>query len=522
MAGKELDVFEARELIRRLKMKQSGRSIASDLCISRETVKRYKDLGEQAGWLSLEDLPSVQTIEKAKAAINKKQSVAHELSSVLPFKSQVEKLLDDSSMTVTVIHQRLKERGYEGSYSSVSRFVSHLRNQKDPEGFCRMEVAPGAEAQVDFGYIGMVYDQVQCKERKAWVFVMTLSHSRHFYAEIVFDQSSWTWLRLHQEAFMTFCGVPAKIVLDNLKAGIIKASMHDPLIQRSYRNLAEHYGFMVSPNRPRTPRHKGKVERNIRYLKQNFLPGRKFRDIADANEQLCKWNEEIASIRIHGTTGWKPLERFEVVEQTALLPLPQVSWSPSVWKEAKLHPDCYVEVEKSFYSAPFRLIGKKLVVQIVGCKVLIFDDLELVVTHQRALAPRSRQTIDDHLPPHKLHMLMATPQGCLKQAEKIGPSVLKWMLRLLENRVADRLRSGMSALQLAKKYSPQRLENACQRSLDFDDIYYGTLKRILIKELDKEPWKHLLPPQSPSADPVEPLKYARQPGYYFSGSKEVH
>jgi transposase len=170
MAGKELDVFEARELIRRLKMKQSGRSIASDLCISRETVKRYKALCEDTGWLLLEELPSVQTIEKAKAAIKKKQSVAHELSSVLPFKPQVEKLLDDSTMTVTVIHQRLKERGYEGSYSSVSRFVSNCLEQQDPEGFCRMEVAPGAEGQVDFGYIGMVYDPVQCKKRKAWVF----------------------------------------------------------------------------------------------------------------------------------------------------------------------------------------------------------------------------------------------------------------------------------------------------------------------------------------------------------------
>jgi hypothetical protein len=74
------------------------------------------------------------------------------------------------------------------------------------------------------------------------------------------------------------------------------------------------------------------MERNIRYLKQNFLPGRKFRDIADANEQLCKWNDEIASICIHGTTGWKSLEIFEDIEQTTLLPLPRVSWSPSVWK----------------------------------------------------------------------------------------------------------------------------------------------------------------------------------------------
>ena len=345
MAGKELDMFEARELIRRLKMQQSGRTIARELSISRETVKRYKALGEQNGWfLPIKELPSVQEIQKAKAAIKKEQPAVQDTSSVLPFQSQVEKLLDDPRMSVMVIHQRLRERGYAGSYSSVSRFVSHCQERKDPEGFCRMEVAPGSEAQVDFGFVGMVHDPDQKKERKAWVFIMTLSHSRHLYAEIVFDQSSWTWLRLHQEAFRFFKGVPAKIVLDNLKAAIIKASVYDPLVQRSYRNLAEHYGFVIAPNRPRTPRHKGKVERNIRYFKQNFLPGRCFRDLVDANEQLCKWNSEIASVRIHGTTGWKPLKRYEEVEQAALLPLPEVPWSPSIWKEAKLHKDCHIEM----------------------------------------------------------------------------------------------------------------------------------------------------------------------------------
>ncbi|MBF0381796.1 MAG: IS21 family transposase [Magnetococcales bacterium] len=520
MAGKEIDVFEARELIRRLKMRQSGRSIATDLQISRDTVRRYKELAEQNEWLSTDELPSVQEIEKSKEAIKEKQLVAHEQSSVLPFESQVKKLLEAPKMTVTVIHQRLQERGFKGSYSSVIRFVRNYRAQQDPEGFCRMEVAPGEEAQVDFGYIGMIYDPVQCKERKAWVFVMTLSHSRHFYAEIVFDQSSGTWLRLHQNAFMAFAGIPAKIVLDNLKAAIIKAAIYDPLVQRSYRNLAEHYGFMIAPNRPHTPRHKGKVERTIRYLKQNFLPGRSFRDIADANEQLCKWNDEIASLRIHGTTGWRPLERFEEVEQEALLSLPDGLWSPSVWKKAKLHPDCHVQIDKSFYSAPFRLIGKKLTVQIVGCQVRIFNGLELEATHQKALSPRTRQTNPDHLPPDKVQLLMATPFGCLQRAENIGPSTLQWMHRLLGNRVTDRLRSGLAALRLADKYSSKRLEAACQRSLDFDDISYGTLKRILVKELDQQPWKHLLPP-SPS-EPIKPSKYARQPDYYFPDSKEIH
>lgn len=314
--------------------------------------------------------------------------------------------------------------------------------------------------------------------------------------------------------------MPAKIVLDNLKAAIIKAAFHDPLVQRSYRNLAEHYGFVISPNLPRMPRHKGKVERTIRYLKQSFFPGRQFRDLTDANEKLWQWNDTVAAVRHHGTTGWQPLLRFEEVEQTALLPLPVGQWNPSVWKEAKLHPDCHVQVEKSFYSAPFRLIWKKLMVQIIGCQVRIFNDLELVVTHTRALAPRTRETKSDHLPPEKVQMWMATPQGCLKQAEEIGPWALKWMKRLLEHQVTDRLRSGLAVLGLAKKFSPQRLEIACQRSLDFDEIRYGTLKRILVKELDKKPWKHLLPP--PSSAPLTPTRYARQPGYYFSGNKKVH
>jgi transposase len=520
MAGKELDVFDARELVRRLRLKQSGRTISREMYISRNTVKAYKEFGKQNGWLSAENLPSAQEIQKAKAVFKEELASAHERSTVEPYRPQVEALLKDSTMTVTVIHQRLRERGYEGSYSSVSRFVGSLRKQKDPEGFCRMEVAPGTEAQVDFGYVGLIYDPAQCKMRKAWVFAMTLSHSRHLYAEIVFDQSSWTWLRLHREAFSFFDGVPAKIVLDNLKAAIIKAAVHDPLVQRSYRDMAEHYGFIISPNRPRTPRHKGKVERTIRYIKQSFLPGRTFRDLEDANGQLEKWNEETASVRTHGTTGWRPVERYAEVERVSLLSLPTAPWSPSVWKEAKLHPDCHVQVEKSFYSAPFRLIGKKLTVQIIGCQVRIFNELELIATHTRALAARSRETKEDHLPPEKVQLLMATPRGCLKQAEAIGPTVLKWMTTLLEHQVTDKLRSGLAALQLAEKYSPQRLELACQRSLDFGEVHYGTLKRILVKELDKEPWKHLLPP--PPSDSDEPLRYARQPGYFFDGSQEVH
>ncbi len=144
MSGKELDVFDAKELIRRLQLKQSGRTIAREMRVSRETVKCYRELGEREGWLDGHPLPEAQEIQKARS-VKKAKPAVQETSSVLPYKAQVEELLKDSKMTVAVIRQRLAERGYSGSYSSVNRFVSRLRDQNDPEGFCRMEVPPGSQ-----------------------------------------------------------------------------------------------------------------------------------------------------------------------------------------------------------------------------------------------------------------------------------------------------------------------------------------------------------------------------------------
>jgi len=518
MAGKELNVFDVRELIRRLRLNQKDRAISREMDIDRKTVRRYRELAEENEWLVGETLPNPIAIAKATKHDNKSQA-PQEISLVLPHKALVEELLKKPGMTATVIHQRLLERGFHGSYSSVYRFVSSLRQQEDPEGFCRLEVEPGSEAQVDFGSFGMLYDPVLDKERRAWAFVMTLSHSRHMYVEVVFDQSSWTWLRLHKEAFRFFGGVPGKIVLDNLKAAIIKAAAHDPLVQRSYRDLAEHYGFVVDPNRPRTPRHKGKVERSVLYYKQNFLPGREFQDLGDANEQVLRWVEEVAGKRIHGTTGWRPLERFEQIERAALRPLPVDEWELATWKEAKLHSDCYIHLEKSFYSAPFRFIGQKLLARISSKQVSIFHDLDLVATHDRATIPRSRKSNPDHFPPDKVRLIMATPQWCLKRAEEIGPATLAWIERYFANGVTEKTRSGFTVLELAKKYTPSRLEAACQRSLDFDEVHVNTIKQILSKGLDQQSWQHLLSP-APSAS-ILPFRYARKSEHFFKDTQEA-
>jgi hypothetical protein len=337
---------------------------------------------------------------------------------------------------------------------------------------------------------------------------MTLSWSRHQYVRFVFDQEVATWLRCHRDAFEWFGGVPRRIVLDNLKAAILKAAIHDPVVQRAYRECAEHYGFLIAPCRPRTPEHKGKVEQGgVHYVKRNFLAGRDLRDRLDADEKVLTWCNGTAGLRTHGTTQEQPLRRFEDVERAALLPLPDAPYALAVWKKAKLHPDCHVVFEKAYYSAPHRLIGESLWVRAADTSVTIFHEHEAIASHPRAVRPGQRRTNPDHLPPDKVAGMMATPTYCLERASAIGPRTFDLVERLLGDRPLDRLRTAQAVLKLAHKYSPRRLEAAVTRALRFDETSYAAIKRILVRGLDLEP----LPLDLGAAAPALPVPLFARP-----------
>ena len=278
----------------------------------------------------------------------------------------------------------VEQHGFGGSYSSLKRFLRRVA-PPTPRATLRLEVDPGEEAQVDFGFGGLFRDPERDRRRRAWAFVMTLSCSRHQYAELVFDQSVATWLRLHRAAFEFFGGVPRRVVLDNLRAAIVHAALYDPEVQRSYREFAEAYGFLIAPCRPRTPQHKGKVEQGgVHYVKRNALAGRDFRDLPDGNRHLLRWVVETAGRRVHGTIKQIPLEVFDHVERAALQPLPVTPWELTEWKRAKLHPDCHVVFAGAYYSGPHRLIGQRLWVRATDLKVELYQDYILVATHRRA------------------------------------------------------------------------------------------------------------------------------------------
>jgi transposase len=501
-----MDVYEVLRLVKRDK---SDRHIASALRLNRKTVGKYRSWAEAEGLLTGE-LPGRDELHQRLQTTWPGKLPPQNVSSVAPYREIIVSLREQGVETAA-IHQRLvDDYGYTGSYSSVWRYVDAMEPQR-PEVVVRVAVKPGEEAQCDFGYAGLLIDPATGELRRAWVFVMTLSWSRHQYVEFVFDQKVETWLLLHRHALEYFGGVVERVVVDNLKAAIIRACWDDPQVQRSYRECAEHYGFLIAPCRPGTPEHKGKVEQGgVHYVKRNFLAGRKPLVITDANQAAWRWLEQVAGQRRHGTTQEKPLERFRKVEQAALHPLPAVPYEPGTWKQVKLHRDCYLSFNRAFYSAPYALVGQSLWVRCGLRTVEVYtQDYQRVAIHDRARQPGERVTNIYHLPPEKVDGLLLSRPLCREQALAVGPATTVVIEGLLNHRPEDRLRTAGRVLRLAQSYTPQRLEAACQRAVHFDDPSFLTVKRILEQGLDLEPVCALAKPAPAQVFVRSPQEFAR-------------
>jgi hypothetical protein len=281
--------------------------------------------------------------------------------------------------------------------------------------------------------------------------------------------------------------VVSKLIIDNPKCAITRACYTDPDVQRSYSELAEGYGFLISPCPVRDPQKKGRVEAGVKYVKNGFVPLRTFRCLTDANEQLTAWVLAKAGNRLHGTTRQKPLEMFAATEKHFLKPLPDVPVEIAVWTRVKLHGNCHVQFEKAYYSAPFRLVHRELMLKATDTTVKLYYDHNLVAAHPLLKRPGQRSTVDEHMPPEAIAYKMQDPQWCLRQAEAVGPACHRLVRRLFADRVLDNLRAAQGVIRLGQKYGAPRLEAACRRALHFDNVKYRTVKSILHQGLDQAP-----------------------------------
>jgi transposase len=389
-----------------------------------------------------------------------------------------------AGLTAQRIYQDLvAEYGFAGKYHSVRRYVRRL-TAAQPLPFRRLECAPGEEAQVDFGS-GIPITTPQGR-RRTHVFRILLSHSRKGYSEAVYRQTTDTFLTCLENAFAYFGGVPRMLVLDNLKAAVVKADWFDPELNPKLRAFADHYGIAILPTKPRTPRHKGKIESGVGYVKKNALKGQVFTSLDEENRHLRHWEETVADTRVHGTTRQQVGKVFAEVERAALRPLPGERFPVFQEGQRWVNRDGHIEVARAYYSAPPEYLCRRVWVRWDERLVRIFNErLEQIALHVRAQPGRFR-TDARHLASEKISAVEHGAAWMLARTRRIGPHAAAWSQAVLAERGIEGVRVLQGLLSLAKKHAARELDKACEIAVSYASYRLRTIRGLLGRQAPKQ------------------------------------
>lgn len=515
---RRVEMERLQELVRLHRMGTGAREVARLVAMSPNTERQYRVALESAGLLfgTVEELPELEVLKAAVLERLPRKRAPQQVSSLERWLEAIA-THQASGLGPRAIYDRLRldDVGFvesKATLSSVKRVCARLKRERGVRAedvAISVETRPGEVAQVDFGYVGKLYDSVERVMRKAWVFVMVLGHSRHMVARLVFDQTVTTWQRLHVEAFEELGGVPEVVVPDNLKAAVVRAAFGvggATSLNRSYREVARHYGFKVDPAPVYQPKKKGKVESAVKYVKGNFFRGQKELDVAVLRQMLARWVREIAGTREHGTTRRRPLDVFESEEKQALKALPERRFAPVVWKRATVHQDSHVEYGRRFYSVPWRLVGGTVWLQATESTVTVFADDERVATHPRRGATQ-RSTHDEHLPDNRGVLRHRSRGWWEARAARIGPETAQYVKEIFDSDdVLSQLRPVQAIVTHLERHPVARAEAASRRARFFASYGYRELKNILVRGLDLEPLPAAV---AQPGSPQESFRFAR-------------
>jgi transposase len=387
----------------------------------------------------------------------------------------------EEGLTAQRIYQDLRqEHGFPGEYSSVRRFVRQLVARKELP-FRRMEVEPGQEMQVDYG-TGARCTGPDGKPHKSHVFRLVLSYSRKGYSEAVRRLTTESFIRSLENGFWALGGVPKIVVFDNAKAVVSQADWYDPELNPKIMEFCRHYDFTLLPTRPRTPRHKGKVERGVAYVKSNGLRGRCFASLAAENDHLREWERTVADTRIHGTTKQHVGQLFQRVERGALGPLPRERFPCFEEGMRRVSRDGHIEVKRSFYSAPPEYLGCEVWVRWNSQVVRILNHrFEQVAIHCRQ-EPGKFSTLGEHLADAKISGVERGAAYLLGKVRHLGPFALRWAEAALSEHGVRGMRIVQGLLALSRNYESPAIETACDVAWRSRAFRYRVVKNLLKRQ----------------------------------------
>lgn len=366
MAYKTMNATILKEIIRRHSAGQKHREIGRILKIDHHTVSKYISKANEligknlSAFLQQDDWAEKINDLVEQCNYRKHYRAPHELDK---YKDEIQGHLSnkDNPLIPKSIYDVLKEKyAIKSSYSSFKRyFRKQTQWQKKTKTPIRIEAPPGNEIQVDYGFAGYHVDPSTGRKRKVHAFCARLSYCRLPFIQFVYSQNQTSFVQSHVDMFDFFEGTTERIIIDNLKSGVLKPSLYDPLINRAFRDMAEHYNVFIDPARVATPTDKGKVERGVPQAKELFrklVALEPSGTLSQYNKRATHWCKEEYGRRPHGTTGIPPMDLFQL-EKEHFVKLPTERFAVPEWKKVKVHRDQFFVYNKKRYSMPEQFIS---------------------------------------------------------------------------------------------------------------------------------------------------------------------
>jgi transposase len=336
---------------------------------------------------------------------------------------------------------------------------------------------------------------------QARIFVAALGASNYTYAEARWTETLPDWIGAHVNALNAIGGVPKALVPDNLKAGVTKPSRYEPGINRTYQDLADHYGCVVLPTRIIKPRDKAKVEVAVQIVERFVLAklrNRTFFSLADLNVAIRDCVTEI-NAKIMRKIGHSRVELLETLDRPALGSLPTTPYSYADWKRARVAPDYHVEIAGHYYSVPSKLIREIVDARFTSATVEIFHRGTRIASHAFSPVRNRHTTLAEHMPSAHRRYAEWTPAKMMDEAAKVGPGTTALFEAIMKAKPHPEqgFRSCLGIIGLVKSYGAVRVEAACRRGNDVGSTTYGSVASILKHGLDHVYAKETAPDDQP-------------------------
>ncbi|MBO0860625.1 MAG: IS21 family transposase [Chloracidobacterium sp.] len=489
----------------------SQRQIASALHLSLGVVNKYLNAAQSAGitW----PLPDSLTESQLRRKLFPPESPSEPIYAQPDF---------------AAIHQELKRKGVTRQLLWEEYADDNRNNHYQYTQFCfyyqqwrsRLRLSmrqihiAGEKMFVDYaGQTVPIINPANGEILEAQIFVAVLGASNYTFAEASYSQQLHDWIGSHVRAFEFFHGAPKLVIPDNLKSGVTHADRYEPALNRSYQEMLDHYSTAALPARPKKPRDKPKVEVAVQIVERWILARLRhhtFFSLADLNRAISLLLEDLNHRPFKKLPGSRR-SQYEALDLPVLLPLPADAYEFAVWKQVRVHVDYHVEVNGHYYSVPYQLVTRQLDVRITALTIECFHQNQRVASHVRS-DKHGHTTIAEHMPSHHRAHSEWNPGCFLNWAVEIGPhSAISCAVCSRHPHPEMAYRSCLGLLSLAKRYTPERLEAACQRALAIGALRQSSVRSILDKGLDRQPMPE---PEKEAAATLPVHENVRGAAYY--------